>query len=66
MAEPRESKRYIKRPHEGDVLRTDRYGDVTVNAVIRYGRHLLVTGADGEQHRMTRADDEQWLRVTPL
>lgn len=66
MSKPQESKRYIKQPRRGDVIRTDRYGDVTVDSVIGYGRYLLVTDAEGEQHRMHRADDEQWLQVTRI
>jgi|HubBroStandDraft_6_1064221.scaffolds.fasta_scaffold54087_7 hypothetical protein len=64
MPEPTEKKRYVRQPHKGDVIRTEKYGDVTVDAVIGYGRHLLVTDADGDQRRLERPDDEQWLQVT--
>jgi len=64
MPEPAEGKQYVKQPRKGDAIRTDRYGDVTVDAVIGYGRSLLVTDADGGQHAVHRADGEQWLRVT--
>jgi hypothetical protein len=63
MAKPAGSQSYLKLPRKGDVIRTSRYGDVTVNAVMRYGRSLFVTGEDGEEHMVHRADDEKWLRV---
>jgi hypothetical protein len=64
LREAAESKQYVRQPRRGDVIRTGRYGDVTVDSVIRYGRHLLVTDAGGGQHALQRADGEQWLRVT--
>ena len=66
MAEPAQSKRHVKQPRKGDTIRTERYGDVTVDAVIGYGRHLLVTDDDGRQHTLHRADDEEWLRVASV
>jgi hypothetical protein len=54
---------YVKRPHKGDVIRTESYGDVTVATVIGYGTHLLVTDAAGEERHLERGSDDQWLRV---
>jgi hypothetical protein len=63
MAESAEKKRYVKRPRKGDVIRTEKYGDVTVDSVIGYGGYLLATDADGRQHSLHRAGDEEWLQV---
>lgn len=56
-------KRHLRQPRIGDVIRTERYGDVAVDSVIGYGRTLLVTTADGKQRTLQRADDEEWFRI---
>lgn len=57
------SAQYVKMPRKGDVVRTGKYGDVTVDHVIGYGKSLLVTDADGGQHAAIRAAGEKWLRI---
>jgi hypothetical protein len=63
MSNPAESRRYVKQPRRGDAIRTRNHGDVTVDSVIGYGRHLLATDVNGRQHMLRRAGDERWLRI---
>lgn len=63
MSESAKSERYIRQPRRGDAIRTGKYGDVTVDSVIGYGRRLLATDASGKQYVLHRADGEKWLRI---